>query len=74
MRLGARATDLIGSVVNRAMSGECVVCIPAPSRQVARSIFQGVTHHIEGKGGRPAPSQLSWRLPNGSEIRIEVAA
>ena len=74
MRLGARATDLIGSVVNRAMSGECVVSITAPNRSIAHRMFCGVTGHIEAKGGQPDRSRLAWQLPNGSEIRIEVAA
>jgi len=74
MRLGARATDVIGSVVQRAMSGECVVCVRAPNRDVARRMYAGVTKHIEERGGTPAPTRFAWRLPNGSEIRIEVAA
>jgi hypothetical protein len=73
MRLGQRATDLIGTVVSRAMAGECVVKIEAPSRSVARRMFEGVTAHIEEMGGNPAPRHLAWHLPNGSEIRIEVA-
>lgn len=74
MRLGQRATDLIGSVVNRAMAGECVVKIEAPNRQVARRMFDGVTSHIERRGGMPRPARFAWELPNGSEIRIEIAA
>lgn len=73
MRLGARATDLIGGVVSRALSGECVVRVQAPSTAVARRMFDGVTEHIERYGGRPLASHFSWHLPNGSVIRIEVA-
>jgi hypothetical protein len=74
MRLGQRSTDIIGSVVAKAMSGECVVRVDAPSRVVARRMFDGVTRYIEERGGSPAPRNLAWHLPNGSEIRIEVAA
>lgn len=72
MRLSKRAAQSVSGVVARAMAGECVVRVAAPSRSVARRMFYGVTPHIENLGGRPAPKDLFWRLPNGSEIRIEV--
>jgi hypothetical protein len=74
MRLGGKTSAIIASVVNKAMSGECLVTIPAPSHALARRMFYGVSPHIERYGGKPASRDLAWRLPNGSEIRIEIAA
>ena len=72
MRLGKMALEAVEMTVQRALSGECVVRVPAPSRCHARAIFKGASPHVERMGGCPQTRDLSWRLPNGSLIVVMV--
>lgn len=72
MRLGKTAIRVVEQTVQRALSGECIVSVPAPSRCHAHAIFRGASPHIERMGGCPHTRDLSWRLPNGSLIVVMV--
>ena len=72
MRLGKETLGLIESQVSRALAGECVLTVPAPSLSLARRMYDGASPHVERLGGRPVRSALRWDLPNGSEIRIKA--
>lgn len=72
MRLGKEALGYVDSQVRKALSGECVVTVKAPSLSLARRMYMGVRPHIEERGGVPNDRRMSWALPNGSEIRVVV--
>lgn len=72
MRLNKEAQDALRKTVHKALSGQCVVRLPARDRRVARRIFFGVSPHFEEYGAVAQPSMLSWQLPNGSRIEIAV--
>lgn len=73
MRLGTGTTAVIEEMVTKALSSPCVMKVPAPRRQ-ARRIFEGATGVVERMGGQPAPRDLLWQLPNGSQIILDVSA
>ena len=70
MRLGKTAKEALHDTVRRALSGPCVVTVPARSRAMVYRMFEGVTPHMEEYGAVARPHMLSWALPNGSLIRI----
>lgn len=70
MRLGKGTIGLVEQTCRRALSGECVVEVPAPSLPKAGQMFEAVSPHIEAAGGTPLRRDLAWLLPNGSTIRI----
>lgn len=70
MRLGKEAKLALHETARRALSGPCVVQVPARSRSLAYRIFDSVTPHMEQLGAVPQPRVLEWQFPNGSKVRI----
>lgn len=70
MRLPKETKKAIETTVERALGGECLVLVDAPSLSLASRMYEAASSIVERRGGSPVPELKAWRLPNGSEIRI----
>lgn len=71
MRLGKSHVQHIDEVARKALSGECMITVPAPSWRLARQIFEAATPHMEERGARVAGA-LVWAFSNGSHVKVSI--
>ena len=72
MRLGKAHLERIDEVARKALAGECLVSVPAPTRYAALAIFSAATPHMEQRGARTVDKALAWIFTNGSRVVVSV--
>lgn len=71
MRLSSETLEYLDRAVKMAWSSECEILVRSPKHR-RKSMFKGLSPHIEERGGDPKPGMYAWRMPNGSYIKLVV--